>query len=463
MKAVGLHGPPWPKQNLTRRSLMALSRTRTQRLAAVLDFGLHTTVLIMYQLPDGGNAYVDLAHTTWPVLWTIEAYDGFLSNAIQLEFWASEPGEALLVLTDGPRAGLFVVDLKARRFVAPVAPHGALEFPLRCAAAGSTVAVSCGPRHAVCCGEPTFAGHVRLYSRVDCEWIHVRTISHGKLGPGMNRKNFSPGALRMTADGRTLAVVDHHGGDALLFTSNGDFVATLCGPVETPLDIEECRGGWLLLQGSTRTVQFLGGSQYLWDTLGNPDTGLVPGCIETLTMVPGVGLFITDRSRDRQYHVFLDTPDFYGCKVDYPPQRGLGFELDTLVVPGSRPLTLERGTAFAVCKGINMRVAATVKSHPDGCTHRFALTLFNMHTPIQTAASGCFLDRVGTWCFDVPRRVGVINATFWEPDSDGHVPPPAPRRSKGQCLYYGLRPGPAAAGRPTPSWFCRRHLSGYRA
>ena len=369
--------------------------------------------MTMYSLPDSDAAFRE----PWVVLWSKEfvgkIYDRFLGGIIQLVFRTPGPEEdcedQLLLVSSGAGPQIWTLGLESRRMISYIKDLKELESAVCCSTGGSTVAVSVAPVHFAGC-DPV-PGRVVLYHVTGTSWTRSRTIVHGAMG--FDRPLFSPGAVRVQADGKALAVIDQAAGDALLFTSDGTLLTTLCGPVDAPLDIEECRGGWLLLDGATRTVRFLGGSQYLWDTLGNPETGLVPGYIETLTLVPGVGLFLTDRCRDRQFHVFLDTPDFYGCKVDYPPQRGLKFELETLECTPQRLITMGTHDLFAVCKASNLRASAMF--------HQIDLELpapFKCYLTVLTSETYSTQTRIE---LEGIRHVGMI--TFWEPDSDGCAPP----------------------------------------
>ena len=205
------------------------------------------------------------------------------------------PASRHLILTDAGHDAVHVMDVVGRVHVGYVAAPGTIAGPRGVAARGSLVAVSSW----------TDNDHlVRLFEGTGASWSAVRVLAGGFGGPGaLDGELLRPYGVRFTADGSGLAVADSGNGRLSLFhVADGSFVRHVAATgLSTPMDVEECEDGWLVVCFGPHDVKHVhGGGGGCGGRLGG--YGTRPGQFNTptsLAVVPGLGLVVRELLEQR--------------------------------------------------------------------------------------------------------------------------------------------------------------------
>ncbi len=209
--------------------------------------------------------------------------------------WMAFTGPAtsrLLLLTDAGHDAVHVIDVTGRVHVGYVAAPGAIAGPRGVAARGCLVAVSAWKLS-------DSGDHVvRLFEGSGASWTAVRVVAGGFGGPGSAAGQLHhPYGLRFTGDGTGLAVADMWNNRVCMFrVEDGSFVRHVARGLQSPKDVEECEGGWLVTCGAPwNTIQFVDGGDVCRARLGRSGSGdgefINPS---PLALVPGLGLVVRE-------------------------------------------------------------------------------------------------------------------------------------------------------------------------
>jgi hypothetical protein len=222
----------------------------------------------------------------------------------------------LLLLTDAGHNAVHVIDVVIRVHVGYVAAPGTIAGPRGVAARGSLAAVSAW-------GDPDRGDHVVwLFEGSGDSWSAMSVVADGFGRPGNSDGQLKrPFGLRFTGDGTGLAVADAGNRRVSLFrVEDESFVRHMATGLETPCDVEECEGGWLVACKFSHRIEFVGGGvggvggvgSGAWAHLGGTrGQGCGDGdftCPSTLVLVPGLGLVVREDSGSGRLQLFA-TPD----------------------------------------------------------------------------------------------------------------------------------------------------------
>jgi hypothetical protein len=218
--------------------------------------------------------------------------------------WLAFTGPAtsrLLLLTDAGHDAVHVIDVAGRVHVGYVAAPGTIAGPQGVAARGSLVAVSA-------CQKYDSSDHVvRLFEGSGASWSEVRVVAGGLGGRGSAHGQLCyPQGLRFTGDGKGLVVADSGNFRVSVFrVEDGSFVRHVATGLKTPLDVEECEGGWLVACSASHTIEFVGGGGVGRARLGKFGSGDGEfSSPSALTLVPDLGLVVRDRGNGGRFQVF---------------------------------------------------------------------------------------------------------------------------------------------------------------
>ena len=218
----------------------------------------------------------------------------------------------LLLVTDHGHDAVHVVDVVSRGHVGHLASPGSIAGPRAVAAcwASPLVAVSAWKDRSHCA--------VMIYRGHGAVWEAMRVIGGGLGGPGSGDGQLhKPLGLRFSGDGSTVCVADRCNGRASVFrVGDGGFVRHIATGLDSPYDVEEVEGGWLVASCASDTVEFVGGGDG-GDGGGRPSLGKAGGghgsgdgefnCPTAVAVVPGLGLVVRECGNER-LQVFA-TPD----------------------------------------------------------------------------------------------------------------------------------------------------------
>jgi hypothetical protein len=207
----------------------------------------------------------------------------------------------LLLATDAGHDAVHVIDVAGRVHAGYVAAPGTIAGPRGVAARGSLVAVSAWKRfdsgdHVVC-----------LFQGSGTSWSLVYVMGGGLGGPGRADGQLSqPFGLRFTGDGTGFVVADEGNNRASQFrVEDGAFVRHVASGLMHPLDVEECKGGWLVACSFSHTVEFVGTGGVGRAKLGKCGGGDGEFSSPTaLALLPGVGLLVREALNEGRLQVF---------------------------------------------------------------------------------------------------------------------------------------------------------------
>jgi hypothetical protein len=151
---------------------------------------------------------------------------------------------------------------------------------------------------------------VRLFEGSGASWTATRVIAGGFGAPGGAAGQLgSPYGLRLTAGGTELVVAESCTNGRLrvsmFHVEDGSFVRHVATGLNSPMDVEQCKGGWLVACSCSHTIEFVSGAAVEG---GAPSRSALGGmglgsgeffCPTTLTIVPGVGLGVLDEFDSR--------------------------------------------------------------------------------------------------------------------------------------------------------------------
>ena len=147
-------------------------------------------------------------------------------------------------------------------------------------------------------------------------WTAARVIAGGFGAPGGAAGQLgSPYGLRLTAGGTELVVAESctNGRLSMFHVEDGSFVRHVATGLNSPMDVEQCEGGWLVACSCSHTIEFVSGAAVEG---GAPSRSALGGMglgsgefPTTLTIEPGVGLGFFDEFDSRGRLQFLATPD----------------------------------------------------------------------------------------------------------------------------------------------------------
>jgi hypothetical protein len=246
---------------------------------------------------------------------------GYFSSGF-LAFTASGPPIArLLLASDSGIDTVHVIDVVGRVHVGYVAAPGSIPGPRGVAVAGSMVAVSAWS--GVSFAMSSSCQHiVHLFQGGGASWTAVRVLAGGVEGPSTVDGHLArPYGLRFSRDGVHLAVADRHNDRVSLFrTCDGAFQRHVVTGIETPYDVEECEGGWLVACGhSLHMVTFVSGHAVGEGARFRPEGSSALGrrgagaphmfqWPSGLALAPGLGLFVREDADQGRVRCFA-TPD----------------------------------------------------------------------------------------------------------------------------------------------------------
>jgi DNA-binding beta-propeller fold protein YncE len=211
----------------------------------------------------------------------------------------------LLLLTDAGHDAVHVIDVAGRVHAGYVAAPGTIAGPRGVAARGSLVAVSAWKKFGS--GDHV----VRVFEGSGVMWTGVRVLAGGFGGPGWAYGQlYRPRGLRFTGDGTELAVADRGNDRVSVFrVEDGSFARHVATGLGGPMDVEECKDGWLVACLGSHTIEFVDGGGVGRARMGSKDCG--DGEFQypsALALVPGLGLVVRDIADDGRLQVFA-TPD----------------------------------------------------------------------------------------------------------------------------------------------------------
>jgi hypothetical protein len=209
-------------------------------------------------------------------------------------------GTPLLVVTDAGADTVHLVDTQHRRHAGYVAAPGSLRKPGGVAATAALVAVSGSTLDLNPYGIKLF-GQVGD-GRAASEWVLLRDVGGG-FGGG-DGQLYGPRGLRFSGDGALVCVADTLANRVSLFrVEDGSFVRHLATGLQTPRDVEECEGGWLVLYGAAPSLVHVatvgdlkdrdGPRRTPWDVKSWRGATPVEGPA-ALGLVPGLGLAVRE-------------------------------------------------------------------------------------------------------------------------------------------------------------------------
>jgi hypothetical protein len=149
-------------------------------------------------------------------------------------------------------------------------------------------------------------------------WTALRVLAGGFGYPGSADGLLGrPYGLRFSEDGTGLEVAEFDSGRvSVLRVEDGSFARHVATGLQTPCDVEECEGGWLVACALSHTIEFVGGSvgsggdsgegRARLGKMGRGDGEFV--LPSALALVPGLGLVVRDVGNRGQLQFFA-TPD----------------------------------------------------------------------------------------------------------------------------------------------------------
>ncbi len=163
----------------------------------------------------------------------------------------------LLLVTDGGHDAVHLVDAVGWTHAGYVASPGSIAGPRGVAASGTSplVAVSAWKKS----GSGDHVVVVYRGSHGGAVWEAVRVIGGELGGPGSGDGQLHrPYGLRFSGDGSTVCVADPCNGRASVFrVDDGGFVGHIATGLDSPRDVEEVEGGWLVACWASHSVEFV--------------------------------------------------------------------------------------------------------------------------------------------------------------------------------------------------------------
>jgi hypothetical protein len=218
----------------------------------------------------------------------------------------------LLLVTDAGHDAVHVVDVVGRSHAGYLASPGSIAGPRGVAASRTSPLVAVSAWKEADSGDHV----VVVYRGSGAVWEAVQVIGGGFGCPGPDDGQLeNPSGLRFTRDGSGVCVADFYNCRASVFCvgEGCGFVRHMATELDSPQDVEEVEGGWLVACDCSHSVVFVGdgdggdcGGRL---SLGKAGGGEGSGDGEfdsptALAVVPGLGLVVREDGNGGRLRVF---------------------------------------------------------------------------------------------------------------------------------------------------------------
>ena len=206
-------------------------------------------------------------------------YSGYLA-------FMGPPSCRRLLVTDGGHDAVHIVDMVAGIHEGYVAAPGTLVGPTGVAARGNLVAIGTW--------EHVRDQMIHVFEGSGTTWSKSRKVG-GFRDPSIGCGHLcSYCGLRFNTDGTKLVVTDWYNNRVSMFrVHDGSFERHVITDIDSPQDVEEWDGGWLVTGATMDEIKFVADAEVDGD-LSNKEVGTSWGLLRptSLALVPGVGLFV---------------------------------------------------------------------------------------------------------------------------------------------------------------------------